>query len=415
MLVAFLFAALLAGADQAAQRPGESGGPPPPLTLKDAIALAQRDAPAHIGAAAVASGASDAARLAGRLPNPLLDIRTENWSPSAASALPLDVWATISQPFELGGKRDIRRGLAAAERDSAAAGLVLVDRQLALHTTQLYFQALRARGLLVNLAANRDGVATLVETMRHRVTEGYVAESDLLRFEAEAARLDIDIARATLDLARSLDALTAVAGAERRIEAGQLAIPDQLPVPAADSTAIAAAIARHPEMTAASARLVHAEQTAALERARRLPDPSFTTGYKRTLGVSTVVAAMTATVPLFDRNGAARAVAAGNVRAVSAERDAVRARLTSEATSLTRAATTLAERAARADQDLLQPAGIVREAARAAFREGSVDVLKLIDAERVYGEVLRAALDLRLEAIASAIEARIALGEEPLP
>ena len=41
--------------------------------------------------------------------------------------------------------------------------------------------------------------------------------------------------------------------------------------------------------------------------------------------------------------------------------------------------------------------------------------LKLIDAERVYGEVLRAALDLRLEAIASAIEARIALGEEPLP
>jgi hypothetical protein len=44
-----------------------------------------------------------------------------------------------------------------------------------------------------------------------------------------------------------------------------------------------------------------------------------------------------------------------------------------------------------------------------------VDVLKLIDAERVYGELRRVALDLQLEAIGSAIEARIALGEDPLP
>jgi nucleoside-diphosphate-sugar epimerase len=55
------------------------------------------------------------------------------------------------------------------------------------------------------------------------------------------------------------------------------------------------------------------------------------------------------------------------------------------------------------------------DAARAAFQEGAVDVLKVIDAERVYGEVRRVALDLQLEAIESAIETRIALGEEPLP
>jgi outer membrane protein TolC len=86
-----------------------------------------------------------------------------------------------------------------------------------------------------------------------------------------------------------------------------------------------------------------------------------------------------------------------------------------DATTTIRTARTLADRAARAERELLAPAGVVREAARAAFREGTVDVLKLIDAERVYGEVLRTALDLQLEAAGTAIEARIALGEVPLP
>jgi outer membrane protein TolC len=64
---------------------------------------------------------------------------------------------------------------------------------------------------------------------------------------------------------------------------------------------------------------------------------------------------------------------------------------------------------------LLEPAEAVRNSARAAFREGAVDVLKLIDAERVYADVRRTALELRLEALLATIEARFALGEETLP
>ena len=48
------------------------------------------------------------------------------------------------------------------------------------------------------------------------------------------------------------------------------------------------------------------------------------------------------------------------------------------------AAATLAEQASRVERDLLTPAEGVRNAARATFREGATDVLKLVDAERVY-------------------------------
>ena len=63
----------------------------------------------------------------------------------------------------------------------------------------------------------------------------------------------------------------------------------------------------------------------------------------------------------------------------------------------------------------LEPASIVRTAARAAFVEGRGDVLQLVDAERVFGEAAREALEIRLDALHAAIQARIALGETPLP
>jgi outer membrane protein TolC len=64
---------------------------------------------------------------------------------------------------------------------------------------------------------------------------------------------------------------------------------------------------------------------------------------------------------------------------------------------------------------LLAPADAVRNAALASFREGRSDVLRLLDAERVYGEVRRTMLELRLDALAAALEARFALGLEMVP
>jgi cobalt-zinc-cadmium efflux system outer membrane protein len=339
----------------------------------------------------------------------------ENWRPGASTSLPLDVWAIISQPIEVGGKRGIRRAIAAAERDSAAASLSLVDRQLAEHVTTMYFDALRARAALATLSASRDGLSLLVNTMQQRLDEGYVAESDLLRFKAEAARLDIDIARARLELARHLDTLTTIVGVPTRIAAGQLVVPESLTVPDIRNSAIAAAVERHPEFVAASARITRAQQALTFEQARRLPDPAVTTGFKQTMGVGTIVAAVTTSVPLFDHNNPARAAAAGELRAATLEREAVRTRLTAETTTLIEAAQALAERAGRARAELLEPSAGVRAAAHVAFDDGAADVLKVIDAERVYADVNRIALDLQLEAASAAIAVRIALGEEALP
>ena len=99
----------------------------------------------------------------------------------------------------------------------------------------------------------------------------------------------------------------------------------------------------------------------------------------------------------------------------AAEREALVQRLTIDAAAAVSAAHAITARAEEVERDLLAPAEDVRRAALAAFREGSSDVLTLIDAERVYAEVRKAAIDLRLEALLTVIEARFALGEETIP
>ena len=174
-----------------------------------------------------------------------------------------------------------------------------------------------------------------------------------------------------------------------------------------DLTAVASAVATHPEVAAARARVERAQRARALEQARRLPDPFITTGYKRTAGFNAAEAGVTMSIPLFDRNGVAIARAAGEESAAAADRAAIERRLTAEITALLDASRTLSARALRVSQELLEPATGVRNAALATFREGTADVLKLIDAERVFADVRRAALELRLEALNTTLEAQI--------
>jgi outer membrane protein, heavy metal efflux system len=397
-----------------------SGAAPPPeptaLPLAIAVEQARRVSPVRASAAALASGAEAAARLAGRPLNPFIDVRAENFGARSVLAPPADVFALVTQPFEIGGKRAARRDSAESDRELAGLTLAVVERQLALDTVRAYVRALRARETLETLDAHRAGVSMLVDTMARRVSEGYAAESDRLRFEAESARMDAEIARTRYELARALADLTALIGAPALVLPSQLVAPADLPaIAAVADVALTDSVATRPDVRLAYARRDRAQKLAELERLRRIPDPAVTAGYKRTAGFNTAVAGITMSVPLFDRNGQTIARAESEARAAALDVAAVEARAAAETAALVLAARSLADHSARVEQTLLAPAEGVRNAARATFREGAADVLKMVDAERVYADVRREALAVRLDAFLAAIEARFALGQEDIP
>jgi cobalt-zinc-cadmium efflux system outer membrane protein len=282
-----------------------------------------------------------------------------------------------------------------------------------MDTVRLFMDAVRSREWLRALDSNREGLETLLRTMTSRVREGYAAEADLAKFQAESARVQTQLLRARLDLARSLAHLGSLMREPLPLRAEQLAEPALGPVPAGAPADLAAqAAARAPEVLAAKARSARATQALSLERARRVPDLNVGGGYKLTAGADTAVAGLMIAIPLFDRNRQAVAIAAGDHAAALFDVAAAEARALADARVIFDAATTLGERAARVDDELLKPAEIVRTAARSAFREGATDILVLVDAERVYVDARREAVQLKLDAVAAVLEARLLLGEE---
>lgn len=387
----------------------------PPLTLRDAVDLAEQRSPLRASAAALAEGADLAARYAGRLINPFVDVRFENIGPRTPLVPALDSFAVASQPIELAGKRGARRRLAGAESDTQSLLLQTVERQIALDTMRAYMRAVRARDVLTTITLQRDGVLTLVQTMRRRFEEGVAPEADVMRFEAESARIAAEVTRTEIELTRSLLELGAIIGATDALDAAQLVRPEPLPLPDVADAELAAAIERRPDLQLASARLTQTRLAADLERLRRIPDPILNGGYKRTMGVDTGVAGVTFSVPMFDHNMQARVRADASARAATFDLSTLRARAMAEARSSVAAARALAASAARVRTDLLEPAEGVRNAARATFREGAADVLRLVDAERVYADVQREALALSVDAYIASVEARFAIAEEDIP
>jgi cobalt-zinc-cadmium efflux system outer membrane protein len=379
-----------------------------PLTLADALTRARTEAPALAAVRARIDGAREARLRAGRPLNPSVELRSENWASGVAGGLPLDVFASVTQTVELGGKRGARRDAAAAAVTTAAATEAVLWREIARTVTTDYLTALRFRDEARALAAHADSLAEASRVMGRRVAVGSAPEAELLKLRTEEARAVVARTRAELAAARALATLGAALGLDVQ--------PDQLQRPAAPAPPADATVpATHPDLVAAASAIGAARAAVALERARGVPDVAVNAGVKRTSGYNTGVAAVTVPIPLFDRNGVARALADGQLRAAEQERDAAERRLGGALASARAAAATLSARAADAQAQLVDPARGARDAARAAFTAGALDVLRLVDAERVFIDATIVTLELEFDAVAAAIDARLAAGEEPLP
>ena len=388
--------------------------PAPAVSLRDVVDGARLRSPLVAAAEARDSAADAAVSEAGRWPNPTVELRSENWG-SRDAALPLDTFATVTQTIELGGKRGARRGVAEAARLGAAAAIgstvASVQRDAALR----FLDAVRLRDRARALADQHEALTEIVRVLGRRVDEGLAPGSELARVTTEQTRLSAELLRARLAAVRAAAPLTMFIDGGS-ISPDALVRPTAVPIPEGSIPDLAeAAAARRPDVASAHARLEAARQSLRFERSLGVPDLSINTGLKRTNDVNTGVLAFTMPIPLFDRNRAATAVAQGQLRAAQLDLDQLTQLATAEAAALLETARALQAATIDLRARLVAPAELARSAARSAFAQGAFDLLRLVDAERAHVEARLAANDLEIDAIAAAIEARLALGEPVLP
>jgi cobalt-zinc-cadmium efflux system outer membrane protein len=270
--------------------------------------------------------------------------------------------------------------------------------------------------MLKALDENRGEMAEIQRAVAARAREGYAAEADVAKYQAESARLDSESVRLRIELTRNLAQLEALfghAGPASGLDPAQLVMPAPRAVPAASADDLAArAVERSPDVHAAKARETRAARALSLEQAQRVPDLDVVGGYKRTGGFDTAVLGVAVAIPLFDRNQRAIAVAGGETRAAKSDRVAVEQRVAAQARAVFNASQSLADRARRVDEELLAPAALVRLAARTSYTEGVANIVAMVDADRVYLDARREALQVKLDALAAAFESRVLAGEE---
>jgi cobalt-zinc-cadmium efflux system outer membrane protein len=384
-----------------------------PLTLTAAVERARTQHPALASASARRKVATSLARQDAAFTNPVVEWRREN----LGAPLTPDIFATVSQPLDLTGRRIALRARAREVDRSASADSMTTLRDVESAAARAFWRASLASALFALAEQQRIDADRLARFEEVRAAEGAVAEVVAIRtrVEHERARIAEVSARANL--------ISAMADLARAIGTSPDSLPPVAPLPTTAAlvetlpsvdVAVDYALSHRSELAALAATVNAANQRLSAERRAVLSDVAVELGAKQTAGYSTRVVAVAVPVPLLNRNTAARERAAAELDLVKTDRRTMEQMVrTSVITALESCAALLAARPAGVDSLVARAAEVVR-IADAAYAAGGGSLLELLDARRAHLDALTAALRWTADVHLARLELLRSMGASPL-
>lgn len=345
----------------------------------------------------------------------------------------------VSRDFLAGSVRSAQRAMQTAEVQRARILLDATDRRLIARAGQLLTRAAVALSVARRLAAEDSLLASADQGVRTRFAVGDARYVDVLRVRTERLRVQTDRAAALTDsriARRSLLSLLAAAdslqGAAPLVDSTLVRLSAPVRSRAGDTSAWAALppapdldslVAASGAIQMLAAQVAHADAARRLAAAEQRPQLSASLGaqrFERDGGGHTVGPTVGFAVSLpFTRSRANRAA----LDAAGRELDATRAQglATIAATRAELAAArdryeAVRERLASFDAALLRGARDEREAALAAYRNGELSLLELLDFERALARAEIAQLQGRADAadaLFDLIAGAFGVGDQP--
>lgn len=376
---------------------------PTPLTLDAVVTAALAQSPLVDAARGRFNSAEGSRQTAGALPNPVA-----TWWKDT------DVSLYGTMPIEPFFQRSSRVAQAAAELRAAQSGVQGAERDAAMQAAQAFYRVALAQSAADAARENRDGLQQVVDYLQVRVAQGASAEGDAIRARVERDRADVDLTLAEIELLRAQAALRPWIGADAAAPAGTIRVT--LPVAAATpalppfSELSAHALATRPDILASRARREAALNAVAVERARAIGQLGASFGLKRSLDANFLVAGLSLTVPLFDRNGGAIRRATGEQIAADAETRWLERTVVSDLEGAYEASARLTAEVAALEPAFVQRAEESRQIALGALREGAATLLQVLDASRALTDVRLTFTRAQVAASQSVFELRVMAG-----
>lgn len=352
-----------------------------PVTLEEALRLfAERNPELQI-IRAEAAAARGRARQAGAFPNPAILATHETLDRGAASYS--ETYYNLSQRIVWPWKLSARSGAAEATARALEAAVRADSLRLAFEVKRVYLEAIVADERSAAIDEAIRVVRQVERSGRARFARGDISGYELRRLGLARARYESALASAMFAVGESRRALAAQILPEH---AAARAV-DTLagPPPEVTVSGPTGAWDRRPERAAAEAQRIAALQSLSAARRERFPDLTLTAGYKtQSDEFDGIFLGGSLPLPIFDRNRGAIAAAAADSRAAAARLTRARLRVERDI----RAAADR-YRSIRSHYDLvagrlLSEATELLEIARAAYAEGEMSLLELLDATDAY-------------------------------
>lgn len=393
---------------------------PAELTLVQAWELARQHRSVEaIGDAAVSREAGYV-RQGGVRPNPTFSFQTENWrfsgrqdfSPSAD----VDWFAYWTLPWEWSKKRQSRVAVAEQRRRRVELEKEAALWSLRLDVKRAFHEVAAAQQEREAVREQRDLQGRRRDYFAKRLQVGDIGELDLLQADLEWRRWQLELEQAEERVAGAWAALGRVLGvAHLEARYARVEAPDWIAIEESgvlEDEMIRKAWSQRMELRLLQAALEEQEAQVSLEVAQRRPDWDIVLGYKRTEGYDTLLAGIAVPVPWFDRNE-------GNVAAARAELERLRLSFQekrNEVAGSVREALRAFRRAyfwwRRLEEEILPRAEEGRRIVEAAYAEGRIDFLRLLDAERTVAEIKWETTRAQAEVVRTWIDLEEAVGGE---
>jgi cobalt-zinc-cadmium efflux system outer membrane protein len=352
------------------------------LTEADVLARVSADAPRVRAARAAVDVARADVLAAARWPNPRVTFDRE----SVAGVT--EHLTMVAQPLPVTGRRGLEAQAASALVSASSSRADDTVRRLRADARLAFAGLVAAQARERELGAARDRARALAAVLAAREAAGEAAGFDRLRAEREVLEIETDLALAAADR-----------GTAQAVLAGFLADvadPPRLvavapsPAPRPEIPPLEALVERAESARGELAALGReAEAAAFAERAagrRRVPEPEIVGGTKATTAAAGDVGSIVmvhAVIPLFDRAGPERALAAARAAQARARADALRLVLRGQIAALRAAVVGRRAAAERYRSQAGASADQIERIAQVGYEAGERGILELLDAYRI--------------------------------
>lgn len=363
-------------------------------------------------ARAEAAEASGIARQTRAWDNPVLGVNTERLDRDDGSYS--ETIAGLAQRVEWPG-RIAARGRAADHRvASASAGFHADSTRLVFDVRSAYVAAWAAEARAAAIRRSVDVIRQVATAAERRLEEGDISGFEVRRLGLERIRSEQDAARVELaaSTARRTLAVRISAGDAVR-EVGPATPISGLPPAVARQDALAAVEGR-PDLRSAARAEEAARAEAAVAAMGWIPAATFSVGAKdQSDGFAGPVFGVALPLPLFDRRGGDRQAAEARADAAAATLDLRRRAAMADVLRAIDRYEAMREQLGGMGDQVLEDADALLASARAAWQEGEISLVELLDAARAFRDALDGAVALRAEVWIAYYDLMRAMGRAP--